>query len=70
MKLVMETERGGCRLYRNVGDRKRATTQLQKRGWNYFTGFRDCGDSKYPAGLSYGKADWVVNGYPYKKDIH
>jgi hypothetical protein len=58
---------GGIRLYRNSGDRRRGVTQLKKHGYNYFTGYMDSNQGT-PAGLSYGKAQWV-GLFPYEKDI-
>jgi hypothetical protein len=59
--------KGGFRLYRNTGDRRRAVTHLKKFGFNYFVGFRDSNPT-HPAGLDYGQADWV-GLFPYEKDI-
>lgn len=48
----------GCRLYKSVGDRRRAVAQFKKKGYNYFTGFKDSHPT-HKAGLSYGKVEWV-----------
>lgn len=48
----------GIRLYRSAADRKRAVQMLKRKGLNYFVGFRDANQT-YPAGLSYGFAQWA-----------
>jgi hypothetical protein len=68
VEISKENERGGLRLYRNVGDRKKGMRWAIKRGYNYFVGFKDCNHT-HPAGLSYGKADWVAEGKIYEKDV-
>lgn len=68
MIVVGEGNIGGCRLYRNTGDRRRAVAFLKRQGYNYFVGFRDAHPT-HPAGLSYGHAEWA-GLIPYERDIH
>lgn len=64
------TKSPGFRVYRTVGDRKRAVKQLAKRGFNYFVGYIEAGVPGHRVGLSYGNAAWVAPGGLYAKDIN
>lgn len=68
IEISKENERGGLRLYRNIGDRKKGMKAAMKKGYNYFVGFLDSNETHH-AGLSYGKADWVKEGSVYEKDV-
>lgn len=57
------------RLYRTAGDRRRAATLLKLQGFNYFVGYKDANPER-PAGLSFGKAQWVAEGTTYSKDVY
>ena len=60
-RIGRQTSRGGIRVYRTQGDRRRAAKLMK---WNYAVGYKDT----QGFGLSFGHAEWAV-GRKYRKDV-
>lgn len=61
---------GNFRAYATVAARKIAVRRLIQSGYNYFVGYREAGEPGFPAGLGFGKVDWLAPGEIHVKDVN